>query len=85
VFDRKLERRQPQLLQPADLGSCERLVGQVVERRPAPQFERLARRTFRDQLLEPRRIDRIRFDPQLVPAATGHDRGSVTSGSEGVA
>ena len=40
--DPLLERRQPQLLQPRDLGLGERLVGEVGERRPAPQRERLA-------------------------------------------
>ena len=60
VLDRELERRQPQLLQPPDLGARERLVGDVVERRAAPQRQRLARRAARHQPLEPRRIDGVR-------------------------
>ena len=44
MVDRELDRRQPQLLEPADLGGGERLAGDVVERRTAPQGERLARR-----------------------------------------
>ena len=45
--DRELERPQPQLLEPADLGGRERLVGDVIERRAAPQRERLARLALR--------------------------------------
>ena len=40
--DALLERREPQLLQPRALGLRERLVGEVGERRPAPQRERLS-------------------------------------------
>ena len=40
--DTLLERAEPQLLEPRDLGLGERLVGEVGERRPAPQRERLA-------------------------------------------
>ena len=45
--DRALGRAQPQLLEPADLGGRERLVGDVGERVAAPQRERLARRATR--------------------------------------
>ena len=48
LVDRQLERREPQLLEPADLERGERLAGDVVERRPAPQRERLARRALGD-------------------------------------
>ena len=40
-FDALLERRQPELLEPRDLGLGERLVGQVGERGAAPERERL--------------------------------------------
>ena len=62
VLDRELERRQPQLLEPADLGARERLVGDIIERRAAPQFQRLARRALGDQALEPLCIDRAGAD-----------------------
>ena len=45
--DRHLGRAQPQLLEPADLGGGERLVGDVGQRLAAPQRERLARRAPR--------------------------------------
>jgi len=37
VLDRELKRRQPQLIEPADLGARERLIGDIIERRAAPQ------------------------------------------------
>jgi hypothetical protein len=62
-----LERRQSQLLQAGDRRARERLVGQVGERRPAPQGERLAQRGrgsprlrlggLGEQALEPRDVD----------------------------
>ena len=41
-LDPLLERRQPQVLEPAALGLGERLVRELGERRPAPERERLA-------------------------------------------
>ena len=41
-LDPLLERREPQLLEPLDGRARERLVGEVGERRPAPELERLA-------------------------------------------
>src|SRR4051794_25280515 len=64
--DRELERRQPQLLEPADLDGRERLVGDVVERRAAPQRERLARLAVREQLLEVAGVDVLGRELQLV-------------------
>ena len=61
-LDRELERRQPQLLEPADLRGRERLAGDVVERRTAPQLERLAWRAARDHLLESLRVDGVGLD-----------------------
>jgi hypothetical protein len=40
--DARLERRPAQLLQPRDLDLRERLEGEVGERRPAPERQRLA-------------------------------------------
>ena len=76
-LDRELERREAQLLEPADLRGSERLVGDVVERCTAPQLERLAWRAARDQPLESLRVDGIGRDPQLVPAPPRDDRGAA--------
>jgi hypothetical protein len=46
-FDPRLERHQPQLLEPRDLGLRERLVGDVVERRTAPERQGVAGRAQR--------------------------------------
>jgi hypothetical protein len=43
AVDRALGRGQVQLLEAADLAGRERLIGDIGERRPAPQRERLAR------------------------------------------
>ena len=45
--DRELDRAQVKLLEPADLGGCERLRGDVGERRPAPELERGTGRAVR--------------------------------------
>src|SRR5439155_19913227 len=37
LLDRQFQRGQAQRLQPADLGSGERLAGELLERRPTPQ------------------------------------------------
>ena len=53
----KLERREPQLLEPLCLGGAPRLLGQVGKSRPAPDRERLAevvRRVLRATGLERR-------------------------------
>jgi hypothetical protein len=85
VLDRVLERRQPQLLEPADLGARERLVSDVVERRAAPQFQRLARRARGDQALEPLGIDEVGPDAQLVSVAARDDLGAVCARRERLA
>ena len=51
-LDSLLERRQPLLLQPHHLWSCELLVGEITERRPAPERERLGE-PFRRSLVVP--------------------------------
>ena len=62
VLDRELERRQAQLVESVDLGGRERLIGDIIERRAAPQLQRLARRALGDQALEPLCIDRAGAD-----------------------
>jgi hypothetical protein len=44
-LDARLERDQAQLVEPRRLDLCERLVRDVVERRPAPERERVARQS----------------------------------------
>ena len=71
-LDPLLERRQPQILEPAALDPRERLLAELGQRRAAPQPERLAqqaRRTLRLGLRAPRR-----------PAARTASR-SIVSGS----
>ena len=74
--DAVLERRDPQLLQPRDLGLEGRLVGQVGERRPAPQRERLVQQRRRGgrvggraalgrESLEAEEVELVVVDPQL--------------------
>ena len=82
--DRQLDRPQVKLLEAADLGSGERLGGDVGERSAAPELERgagqavcpgarrLASGLF-DQLLEAQRVDRAGGQAQLVAAPAGED------------
>ena len=85
LLERPLDRGQPQLLQAADLEPCERLGGDVVERRPAPEGERLARRTLGDELLEAARVDLARPEPQLVAVPAGDDLRAVAVARERLA
>ena len=64
--------RQAQFLEPADLQGRERLRRDVVERRPAPQRQRLAQRARRDELLEATCVDVAAAQAQLI-AATARD------------
>ena len=73
VLDRKLDRGQPQLLEPADLRARERLPRHVIQRRAAPQRQRLARRRPRDEPLKALRIDGARTKPQLIAASARDD------------
>ena len=57
--DRLLERGQPQLLQPPDLGRGERLVGHVGQRRAAPERSASRAAPSRQQPLEPARVDSL--------------------------
>jgi hypothetical protein len=85
MLDCELERRQPQLLEPADLGGRERLVGDIIERRAAPQFQRLARRAAGEQALEVLRVDRAGADAQLIALASRDDLRAVRARRERLA
>ncbi len=71
-----LESEQPQLLQSADRGLCERLVREVGERRPSPQGQRISERLGRgrrlfvlgllDEPLERPDVERVRLDVEHV-------------------
>jgi hypothetical protein len=87
-LDALLERREPQVVEPRDLRLRERLVGEVGERRAAPECHRLvehrerplgvARRqgtpALADQPLEPVRVERSRLQPELVAVRARDDR-----------
>jgi hypothetical protein len=86
LADRLLDRPEPQLLEPADLERRERLGGDVVERRPAPQRERVARRARGDEALEAADVELAPVaEPQLVAAPAGDDLGAVARGRERLA
>ena len=70
---RELDGPEPQLVQPPDLGGGERLAGDVVERRPAPQRQRLARPPAGHEPLEARHVELVGREPQLVPVAARED------------
>ena len=84
------------LLEPADLGSGERLRGDVGERGAAPELERGDGQAVRpgagrlasgllDQLLEAQRVDRARGQAELVAAPAGEDLGLCAALGEGLA
>jgi len=74
--DALLERREPQLLEPAPLRLHERLVRQIRERVAAPEVERLLQQLgplgggaaggLRDECLEPREVELVGSDPEHV-------------------
>ncbi len=80
--DSFLERVQPQLLEPADLGLRERLERQVGERRATPQRQRLTKLCCSigrlgascsgDEPLEPPEVKAVRVDRQDVARRAGH-------------
>ena len=72
--DRRFGGGEPQLLEAPDHGRGERLVGDVGQRRSAPERERLARGALGDETLEAARVDVVGRDPQLVAATAGDDR-----------
>jgi hypothetical protein len=76
--DPLLERRQPQLLEPHDLGLRERLVGEVRERRAAPERERGAQLVGRTRRLGPACLAAQPLEDgevELVPADVQHVAG----------
>ena len=85
AVDRALGRGQVQLLEAADLAGRERLLGDVGERRPAPQRERLARQVVGDERREAQRIDVAVAQAQLVPAPAGDDLRAVAAGRQRLA
>ena len=76
-----------EVLQPADVGLCELVVGKVGQRRTPPELECSAEDgravvepvgldgpcSLLDQPLEPAGVDRVRIDVQLVAGRTGDD------------
>jgi hypothetical protein len=86
--DPRAEAAEAQILEPRDLGLGEALVGDVGERRPAPELERVLQRggrlprlTARELLapqpqapLEAVGVERVRRESQAVAAALGHDQ-----------
>jgi hypothetical protein len=84
-IDGALDRCEVKLLQAPDLGVRERLLGDVGERRPAPQRKRLARHVARDERLEAQRIDLAVTESQLVPAPARDDLRAVAADREGLA
>ena len=65
-FDSVLEARQPQVLEPFDLVSCEPLVCEIGQRRSSPERERLAELALIEKALKAGRIELIRLDPKPV-------------------
>jgi hypothetical protein len=86
-LDPFLERPEAQLSQPCDFGPGERLVGELVQRPPAPQTQRVPQHPgglcglaggerpspLVEQRLEPARVDRGQLDAQEVPGCAGDD------------
>ena len=85
AVDRALGRGQVQLLEAADLIGREGLLGDVGERCPAPQRERLARQVVGDERREAQRIDVTVAEAQLVPAPARDDLRAVAAGRQRLA
>jgi hypothetical protein len=85
-IDAVLERREPAFLEPLDIDARERLEGEIRERRPAPERQRLAQLvhgalgragrkrapTVLGKPLEPVEIELAEADAQHVAGRTGH-------------
>ena len=94
--DAVLERRRVQVVQGADLGLRELLVGQIGERRPTPQRQRLAktlrgdsrlpsvegRSTACDPVLEALEVELARRHAQLVAGGARHEETTVLPGGK---
>ena len=74
LVDRRLDRAEPELLESADLGGGERLVGHVGKGRAPPQRQALARGALLDEALEALHVDVIDLDAQLIAPPAGDDR-----------
>ena len=87
-LDPRAEAAEAQVVEPRDLGLGEALVGDVGQRRPAPELERVLQRGGRlprlaarkllapqpQALLEAVGVERARREPEAVAAALGHDQ-----------
>jgi hypothetical protein len=76
--DRELAGAHVEVVEPPDLGGRERLVGDVAERRTAPEGERLGRLPVcavrvLEEALEAHGVDRVCRDAQLVAPRAGDD------------
>ena len=96
-LDAPLERSQPQFLQPGDLALRKPFVGEVRQRRPAPQRQRLAQPArrppriaaaqrqlgLRQRALKPCHIDIIGPDPKLITTRPRHQPAAIPGGALG--
>ena len=71
--DARLVRRKPCLVEARRVGVRELLAGQVGQRRPAPEPERLVIRPRVDELLEPLGVELAGLDPREIAGRTRHD------------
>jgi len=83
-LDRELDGTQVKLLQPPDLGRGERLLGDIGERRAAPELQRALDGAVADPLLglsscpfdealESRGVNRALWKPEFVAPTSGGD------------
>src|SRR5919201_2050214 len=75
-LDPLLEGGETKLFEPGDLGLREQLVGEVCERRAAPERERLAqpvRAALRDESFEPLEVELPRLDLDRVAGRPSDD------------
>ena len=79
--DPGLDRREPHFVETRRVGAHERLVGDVGERRAAPERERLREAAVGDELLEAGGVQLAGLDPQQVAGGARDD----PVGSEGLA
>src|SRR4029078_490965 len=82
--DPLLERAERELLRPGDLRLCERLIGDVRERRTSPQRQRFSKELrgmlrigalrLRDELLGPMEAQLAGLDAEEIARGAGDDR-----------
>ena len=75
--DRGLGGAQAEVVEAADLRRGERLVGEIGQRFPVPEGERLARAVLAQQALEPDRVHLAAVDLQLIAAPARDDLRAV--------